>query len=317
MFKELRLACYQFTLCPQKEGLVLPFFKGAVFLQEKFKNILYRHSCKIRQKKCGDCLFNLYCPYAYFYENITYRGWSVRRFNYLPAPFVWQLPLDKKTDYIAGEKIIFNLILMGRGINFLEVFIRVFQEFAEEGFRKRGKFILKNVVAENPFTGEKQHIFENKHNHIAKTKTVISGEEIELWAKKMPEVTRLSLLFLTPTSLKEQEGYLEEPHFYHIIKALVTRASVIYYFHHNCRELEINYRNFTDKAEQVRKVKDYTRFVSWEKSLRSSSWGRGLLGEAEYTGKLHDFLPLVKLGEFMHLGENTAFGLGRYRMKLS
>jgi hypothetical protein len=316
LFKEFRLACYQFTLTPRKEGLVLPFFKGDVFLQEKFKNILYHHSCKIKQKKCSDCFFNLYCPYAYFYENITCKGWNVRRFNYLPAPFVWQLPLDKKTDYIPDEKILFKLILMGRGINFLKIFIRVFQEFAEEGLGERGKFTVKNVISKNPFTKESQLIFESKHDHISDTKTVISGEEIEQWAQNLPEASRLSLLFLTPTSLRGQDGYVEEPHFYHIIKALLTRVSVIYYFHHNCRELELSYRNFVNKAEQVRKIKDFTRFVSWEKSRKSSSRSRGLLGEAEYAGKLHDFLPLIKLGEFIHLGEHTAFGLGRYRVKL-
>ncbi|RJX25920.1 MAG: CRISPR system precrRNA processing endoribonuclease RAMP protein Cas6 [Dethiobacter sp.] len=317
LFKEFRLACYRFTLCPQNEGIVLPFFKGTIFLQEKFKNILYRLSCKLKQRKCPDCFFNLHCPYALLYEKINFRGWSSCRSRYLPAPFVWQPPLEKKTDYIAEEKIIFNLILLGRGISFLEVFIRAFQEFAAEGSQKQGKLILKNVLAVNPFTGKSRLIFESEHNHITKTELVTSGEEIELWAERMPEVSRLSLLFVTPTGLKEQDGYLEEPYFYHIIKALVTRASIMYYFHHHNRELEIHYRNFLDKAEQVRKVRDYTRFVSWEKSSRGSSWGRGFLGEVEYTGKLHAFLPLLKLGEFMHLGENAAFGLGRYRIKRS
>jgi len=125
----------------------------------------------------------------------------------------------------------------------------------------------------------------------------------------------LSLLFLTPTCLKEQGGCLKEPHFYHIIKELFRRASLIYYFHHNFKEVDLHYQSLIDRAGKVQKVRDYSRFVSWEKVKELDD--RGLLGEVRYAGKFRHFLPLIKLGEFMHIGENTVFGLGRFKVKFS
>jgi len=38
----------------------------------------------------------------------------------------------------------------------------------------------------------------------------------------------------------------------------------------------------------------------------------GFVGEAEYRGEVSDFVPLIKLGEKLHVGKATGFGLGRY-----
>jgi CRISPR/Cas system endoribonuclease Cas6 (RAMP superfamily) len=39
----------------------------------------------------------------------------------------------------------------------------------------------------------------------------------------------------------------------------------------------------------------------------------GVLGEAVYAGELASFLPLLALGEVVHVGKGTGMGLGRYR----
>jgi CRISPR/Cas system endoribonuclease Cas6 (RAMP superfamily) len=38
----------------------------------------------------------------------------------------------------------------------------------------------------------------------------------------------------------------------------------------------------------------------------------GFVGEAEYRGKIAEFVPLLKLGEKLRVGKATGFGLGRY-----
>ena len=43
----------------------------------------------------------------------------------------------------------------------------------------------------------------------------------------------------------------------------------------------------------------------------------GFVGEAQYRGELQHFLPLLKLGEAVHVGKATGFGLGRYEVKRS
>ncbi|NTV93461.1 MAG: CRISPR system precrRNA processing endoribonuclease RAMP protein Cas6, partial [Chlorobiaceae bacterium] len=33
-----------------------------------------------------------------------------------------------------------------------------------------------------------------------------------------------------------------------------------------------------------------------------------------FTGKTGQYLPLFRLGEYLHIGKGTTFGLGKYRM---
>jgi CRISPR/Cas system endoribonuclease Cas6 (RAMP superfamily) len=40
----------------------------------------------------------------------------------------------------------------------------------------------------------------------------------------------------------------------------------------------------------------------------------GLLGSITYEGRFEESLPLLRLGEYIHIGKNTTFGLGRYRL---
>ncbi len=41
----------------------------------------------------------------------------------------------------------------------------------------------------------------------------------------------------------------------------------------------------------------------------------GLIGKVSYEGKLDDFLPFIRLGEFVHVGKSTAFGMGKFIVK--
>jgi CRISPR/Cas system endoribonuclease Cas6 (RAMP superfamily) len=41
----------------------------------------------------------------------------------------------------------------------------------------------------------------------------------------------------------------------------------------------------------------------------------GFVGEAEYRAEMAAFVPLLKLGEKVHVGKATGFGLGRYTLQ--
>jgi len=317
LFKEFRLASYRIILSAEGKGINLPQHKGSLFLDKKFQEILLGYSCKISSKKCSECFLNMRCPYAAFYEKIVSNLWSSRGFGPLPAPFSWQLPLEKKTEYMTGEDVTFKLNLFGDAINYLEIFIRTLQDFAAEGSRaKLSKFLIKEVIAENPMSGDNQVIIKDMDNKYAKTDVFISGEDIEKWAKQKTPVKSLSLLFLTPTLLREEGAFLREPLFDVIIKKLLMKISALFYFYHQRKEMEFSYQELIDKAKEVQKVKDLSRFVSWEKEKKGQfPWG-GLLGKVDYTGIQDDLIPLLKLGEFLHLGENVPFGFGRYRMDI-
>ncbi len=43
----------------------------------------------------------------------------------------------------------------------------------------------------------------------------------------------------------------------------------------------------------------------------------GVLGTVTYEGNNSEFIPFLKLGEFIHIGKGTSFGLGRYEIMKS
>lgn len=38
----------------------------------------------------------------------------------------------------------------------------------------------------------------------------------------------------------------------------------------------------------------------------------GIVGEVEYAGDLTPFAPFLAVGEWIHVGKNATFGLGKY-----
>ncbi len=320
MFKDFKIAHYRLSVEPVDGGAVLPSYKATIFLQKEFKEIFHRYSCKMQRDECGDCLLKFNCAYALMFENLASTSQGFQRYGSVPAPFVWQPPLEKKTEYIKGEKIIFNLVLLGKGVEFAELLIRVFQEFVEKWLAAgKGSLTLKNVMAENYFSGEQQQIFEKGEENIAKTNLFIEGNQIENWAKENSASKSFSLLFLTPALITDQDEYLQEPRFYLILRELLKRVQMIYYFHHNFLELEleISYHEVLERAKKVQLIKNQATFTSGDNvSKNTADTMPGLLGRVDYAGdNKASYLPFLKLGEFIHLGDKAAFGYGRYRLR--
>jgi CRISPR/Cas system endoribonuclease Cas6 (RAMP superfamily) len=43
----------------------------------------------------------------------------------------------------------------------------------------------------------------------------------------------------------------------------------------------------------------------------------GLLGTLSFAGHVASLLPMLRMGQYIHIGAGTAFGLGRYRLHTS
>ena len=40
----------------------------------------------------------------------------------------------------------------------------------------------------------------------------------------------------------------------------------------------------------------------------------GVIGTVSYEGDISEFMSLLKLGEYVHVGKGTSFGLGKYEI---
>ena len=71
------------------------------------------------------------------------------------------------------------------------------------------------------------------------------------------------------------------------------------------------------RAEQVTIEHNGARWEEWSRySGRQKEWMKfgGLLGSVTYAGDMTPFLPWLKLGEWVHVGGKSSFGLGKYEI---
>lgn len=89
------------------------------------------------------------------------------------------------------------------------------------------------------------------------------------------------------------------------------------YFHHG-EELDVDFTGLIGRAERVRTLSEDTRWVDWDRySGRRDARITlgGLVGKVIYSGNAAEFRPLLKIGEYVHVGKGAVFGMGKYRIE--
>jgi len=229
MFNHIKLARYEVVLEAGEEGLLLPPYKGST-LRGGFGKAFQRVVCSQRDKECRQCLLQNTCPYSYIFETAPPPGGQVlRKYENIPRPFVLEPPLENQTYYRPGEKLVFQLVLLGKAISYLPYFIIVFRELGQMGIGKgRKKYRLDAVKAVDLRTGEKPLIYNGLDEMVNNLDVTVTGHELanasETWfCEKKP--VGLTIRFLTMTRLKFEHEYIAVPEFHIIIRNLLRRLS--------------------------------------------------------------------------------------------
>ncbi|MEZ4661470.1 MAG: CRISPR system precrRNA processing endoribonuclease RAMP protein Cas6 [Caldilineaceae bacterium] len=131
---------------------------------------------------------------------------------------------------------------------------------------------------------------------------------------------QLSLHFQTPTKLKHQGRFLEgAPPFHVVVRSLMRRVSSLSYFH--CGERwETDFKGWIEQAERVAIVEaashwvEHTRFSTRQQRHMKLS---GVTGAVTYKGDVAPFIPLLRLGELIHVGKGAVFGNGKYQIRVA
>jgi len=318
MLSQFRVARYRFVLRAQEDAR-LPKYKGGM-LRGGFGSVFKRAVCAYRDwrtQDCAACSLRSRCAYAYVFETLPPDDVEITgKLSDAPRPFVLEPPLDRRTDYQAGDVLPFGLVLVGQGIHYLPYFIAVFQALGEAGLgRERGRFRLQQVEAVHPLSGETATIYRAADRSARDCDLSVGYAEVEAAAQAMSP-DRLGLCFLTPMRLKYNGDYVAEPPFHVLFRNVVRRVSWLSYFH--CGERwEADFPALVAAAEGVATARMETTWVDWGRTStrqrRHMNLG-GFIGEAEYEGDLAPFLPLMLLGGLVHVGKACTFGHGWYEV---
>jgi hypothetical protein len=287
----MEFALYRFRLAPS-ETLFLPARNKGNVLRGALGGMLRELSCDPACPGAARCPRRATCPYAQVFEPAPPPG-APALSNYLaiPRPFVIRAPLEEKTRYEAGESLDFELVLAGRIVELLPWFQQSFERLAERGWGlNRARCVLGSA-------GQVE---------IARPE----------YAAPPPQTGEIAIRFLTPTHLVFGGQTVRHPEFHHLFKRLRDRLNALSTFYCGA-PLQLDFKGLGQRAEKVACVR---RDLRWEeRQRRSSRTGMrhpigGLLGECVFAGDLAEFLPLLWLGQYLHVGKHAAWGNGRLEL---
>lgn len=309
IFSSLYLHKYRIIIQPE-EVIILPPYKGSA-LRGLFGHSLRKIVCVQKDKDCQECLLRLKCVYSYIFETPAPEN-ELRKYREAPHPYIITPPITKKRYFKEDEEVDFELVLIGRANDYLPYFVYAFSEMGKTGLgRERGKFRLLAVESLDA-EGRQTEIYNTYDNTLRP-----ADNRITFSTPSFSPLSCLRLNFLTPTRIKEKQDLLaKEIPFGLLIERLYERAMLLSYYHCHKDEPFTESEKFLTEAGKVRIKENRLKWYDWER--HSNRKGRmklgGLIGSITYEGDLDKFLPLLKMGQYIHVGKAVVFGLGRYEI---
>ncbi len=316
------------------DSLYLPYYKGSTF-RGGFGNVFRKIVCPLRRMECLDCLLRLKCIYAYIFETPSQEDAEIlnmHKYEKVPHPFVLEPPLtenefslsseiEKKQDRVIqqGRKIEFNLILIGKATEYLPYFIYTFEELGKIGIgKKRGRYKLNEVkLLDDTTNSDKITVYHGVEKVIRYGR--ISEINIPDNFKATGKLSELIIQFQTPLRIKYNRDLVVYPEFHILIRNLVRRIGLLYYFHCGGKKPTWDFRAIIEHAQRIEIKDSKLKWFDWERySSRQNTRMKlgGLIGKIIYRGDIEPFIPIIKTGEILHAGKNTTFGLGKYKIEI-
>ncbi len=301
--KNLPFPVYKYQIITKFiEPATLPPFKGST-LRGAF-GIVFKNIVCINKKisSCKECIISSKCVYKQIFEpDITKEDKKIE----ISTPFILEPPYDKKTIYKKGDKFEFNCIITGKVVDYFPYFLLTFKKIGEKGIGikgNRGRYKLEKI--KNP----SRIIYEGEKDILKDFKRPV---RFTLPALKN---NTLTLKFISPTRIKVGGKLINNLPFSLFLKVLLRRISILnkYYWE---KENIPDYKKLLEKSSSIITVNSNFKWYDWQRfSYRKKTVMKlgGFTGEITYKGDLEEFLPFIKLGEIIHIGKNTSFGLGKY-----
>jgi len=318
MISNFILNLYRFTFIPETSINMPRFNKGNV-LRGAFGSSLKHIVCAISGQECGNCLLKEKCAYTLIFNPIGLG--PAKRLQNTPRGFVVKPPLETDTEYSSIKPLFFEMVLIGDRINYLPYVLVALMELGKYGIgENRGKFKIGDISILKG--GNSEPIYDPATNTVRNLSYSITGNEIIEYARGL-KPSGITLQFLTPTRIKYnptgEKGKSEVvrvPEFHHLIRRLRDRANALATTY--CGgPLNIDFKGIAERAKTGKTKEINLIWIEKRRHKRNEPYYHdqsGFIGSITFEGNLTEFLPLLVLGEYIHVGEDAVFGNGWYKI---
>jgi hypothetical protein len=316
MLESFRIARYRFDLEAVDE-LHMPAYQGST-LRGGFGHAFKRMVClRPDWGACTPCALRNECPYGYIFETTApEESPSLFHMREVASPFVVEAPFGARRIYRPGERLSFEVVLIGRAIAYLPYFLLAFQELGRAGIgRPPGRYALQRICAAHPWRAEQELVYDGVDVRVGCRDLTASYADVAAWASALP-TGQLTLQFLTPTRIKYRDRYVTHPAFHVLVRALLRRLSTLAACHCDTA-WQGDARALIAAAEAVETRRAAVGWVDWDRFSGRQQQRiplGGFMGAITYAGDLAAFRPLLAMGALVHIGKAAVFGHGRYQI---
>jgi hypothetical protein len=311
-----------------KAPLHMPAYNKGNVIRGGFGSAFRRIVCHANCREPETCELRSVCPYTAVFNPFVPEGSEkISKNRDIPRPFVIKPPLETKENYSPGERLSFDVVLVGKIKDYLPYFIVTFKELSQAGLGRNRSTVELSAVGHVGSDGIEVPVYAIENNLVQPPAKAISWADLcdshgsNNGSLKSPRdgasnITRITLKFLTPTMLKADGVQARRPAFGPIAKRLRDRINALSYFYCG-KGLDIDFKAFGEEAEKIKTVADSTHWVETARYSRRREVTHdlsGFVGEASFEGDLAPFFPYLKLGEYVHVGKNAVFGNGWYQI---
>ena len=295
-----------------RAAISLPPFTGSTW-RGLLGTALRRSVCVPGLERCDACLITPFCAFYRFFEQGALTERQDPRYRSSSPPFVLDLLGDYGRVVQPGEPLAVGLNIIGDSIDFIPDWVYAIQCAGTLGVGQGcGRFELVAVLQERLLGSDSwEPIWQRDAEGIA---------AIEPQPVAFPEPPPvLDLELLTPLRIKRQSALVGEGD--------LTAAELL---RHLCIRLDRieqqlgrggepcfwpRYRGLVEslpKAQARVHWHDWTRYSSRQQQYMKLG---GLVGRLRIPEQAMPGLwPAIWLGQWVHVGKNTSFGLGAYRV---
>ena len=294
-------------------GITLPSYQGSTF-RGVFGHVFKDIACTCPKGRNNEVLHHEHCPYAYIFEtNLSNDVRIISSSDDIPRPFIISPENNCKQDYAPGERFSINITLFGKSIDYIEYFLYVLFHMGVKGFGKgKQRAELRQVLLIDENGDFQEQIF--KEQKMRYSRNIFNSRKL---ININANMSKLWLHFITPTRIKYQGHYTDNPEFHIIFRSAVRRITSLLYYHHGRQQPDIDFKELFKKAEEIKLVQSDVSWYDWERySNRQKERMKlgGIIGKATYEGDFEPFIPWLQLAEWTHIGKNTTFGLGKIKV---
>jgi hypothetical protein len=285
--------------------LYFPPYKSGNIVRGAFGSIFRKLVCLPGCEDAKKCDARATCAYARVFEPRAAHGEGPSGLADWPRPFVFRAAhLDGRTVR-EGDAFHFDVHSFDVRDPALRHFVAAFAQLAREGLGPgRGR---ADLISVEPLDLEGAALPQAPHVEPPPNAVDLSATET---------ARRVAIRFVTPTELKAGRELAARPEFAILFGRLRDRIGALRALY-GAGPLEIDFRAMGERAAAVRMTR--CEIAHAEARRVSSRTGQthplgGFVGEAEYEGDLGEFLPYLRLGQWVGVGRQTVWGKGEIEL---